>query len=178
MPTGSDSTDGEKRKRGNSEVDSEEESNAMPTGSDSTDGEKRKRGNSEVDSEEESNAFSRKKKTVKEDSQNTNVTPVKSKQKNEDKLDRVLEMLQQLTLDVNQIKQNCMIKKEIQSINTRLEQLEKEKRRNNIVIQGLSVNNNTTEIKEDIEKFLYEKLGVNTKTPRLKVHIGWDQKCK
>lgn len=126
----------------------------MPTGSDSTDGEKRKRGNSEVDSEEESNALSRNKKTVR--------TPVKSKQKNEDKLDRVLEMLQQLTLDVNQIKleqsktnkefsemrveneqlrkennkikeENCMIKKEIQSINTRLEQLEKEKRRNNIV---------------------------------------------
>lgn len=71
---------------------------------------------------------------------------------------------EQLRKENNKIKEeNCMIKKEIQSINTRLEQLEKEKRRNNIVIQGLSVNNNTTEIKEDIEKFLYEKLGVNTK---------------
>ncbi|KAF5305370.1 hypothetical protein FQA39_LY09199 [Lamprigera yunnana] len=64
--------------------------------SESTDGEKRKREKTKEDNEEERNAFTENKKISR--------TPVKWKQMNEDKLDRVLDMLQQLTLNVNQIK--------------------------------------------------------------------------
>ncbi|KAF5274594.1 hypothetical protein FQA39_LY07206 [Lamprigera yunnana] len=153
-----------------------------------TDGERRKRMNTENDSEED-NAFLKSKKLSR--------TLMKLKQKNEDKLERVLEILQQLTQDVNQIKlkqirsntelielkvrnenlrmenkntkkENSKIVKEIQEINTRVEQLEKEKRTNNIVIQDLMLKeNNTQKLKEDTEKFLNEKRDMNIRVERV-----------
>ncbi|KAF5274595.1 hypothetical protein FQA39_LY07207 [Lamprigera yunnana] len=159
-----------------------------------TDGERRKRMNTENDSEED-NAFLKSKKLSR--------TLMKLKQKNEDKLERVLEILQQLTQDVNQIKlkqirsntelielkvrnenlrmenkntkkENSKIVKEIQEINTRVEQLEKEKRTNNIVIQDLMLKeNNTQKLKEDTEKFLNEKRDMNIRVERKTVKDLW-----
>ncbi|KAK4883927.1 hypothetical protein RN001_000198 [Aquatica leii] len=106
-------------------------------------------------------------------SQKMHKSPAKSQQ-NEEKLDQILNLLQNLTLEVNQIraeqrefqtelielkaeneiiiKENANLKKrlrrnekKLRNTNTRLEQLEREKRRNNVVITGLKIDNNKPE---------------------------------
>ncbi|KAK4872005.1 hypothetical protein RN001_016129 [Aquatica leii] len=142
----------------------------------STDDGKRKR---EVHDEKESIAKSQK----------MHKSPAISQQ-NEEKLDQILNLLQNLTLEVNQIraeqrefqtelielkaenkiiiKENANLKKdyeemkkELRNTNTRLDQLEREKRRNNVVITGLKIENNKPEnLKRKIKDFMQQKLGI------------------
>lgn len=104
---------------------------------------------------------------------------------NEDKLEKVIEMIQNLSITVTemreeqkeyrkeirelreeniQIKQeNVALKQQIQEIERRVDNLEKEKRRKNVVIQGLEVNtNNQNILKEEVEDFMKSTLKINT----------------
>jgi hypothetical protein len=59
-------------------------------------------------------------------------------------------------------KENVELKKDIKTINEKLDALEKEKRRNNVVIQGINIGaENQKEIVEELKKFTKVELGVD-----------------
>ncbi|KAF5303201.1 hypothetical protein FQA39_LY10114 [Lamprigera yunnana] len=85
------------------------------TGSESTKGEKLKREAEQVNSDDEIKSFAKPKKTIR--------SPANPKQKREDKLDRVLDMLQQLMIDVNQIKtEQINFNKEMEGLKKEMEE--------------------------------------------------------
>ncbi|KAF5305586.1 hypothetical protein FQA39_LY01677 [Lamprigera yunnana] len=128
-----------------------------------------------------------------EDKEEASKTPIKFQQKREDTLDKIFIIFQQLTLEVSQIrleqnnckeeiidlksqneilkaenrtiiKDNDKSKIELQEMNERMEHLERERKRENIVVQGLEINTNKQkELSEEMEKFFNEKLEVETK---------------
>lgn len=152
----------------------------------STEEGKRKRWGPDEEGSSDSVKKSKKSSSTPEKKRSPGTT--KSKEKEDAKLDQVLSLLQNLTLEVNQIRQDQReyneeikklklenetrkqensaitkecdeIKKELRETNIRLEQLEREKRRNNVVITGLTIaNSNTTELKQEMEKFIQQKL--------------------
>lgn len=101
----------------------------------------------------------------------------------DDKLERITRMLQTLTQEVHEMrieqkqyreevlslriqnenakKENAELKREMKIISERIEVIEKEKRRNNIVIHGLNLENNgPTELKEQVKQFIHKNLEV------------------
>lgn len=156
----------------------------------STEEAKRKRWGSQEDVSSDS-AKKSKKTGSSPDKKKLYRTPVKSQQNEDAKIDQILGLLQNLTLEVNQIrtdqrkyneeinklklenetirKENNVIKKECEEIktelrdtNTRLEQLEREKRRNNVVVSGLIIDNsNPADLREGMKNFIQQKLEVS-----------------
>lgn len=151
----------------------------------STDENKRKRG----EKEEDENIFNRSKKT--------NRSPIKEKRREEIKMDRMLDLLQKLSQDMEELKidqrktsvslekinnkiikiteenerikkenqdikdENNKIKEELRKMSTRMEQLDKEKRANNIVIQGIEMDAYKVEIlKEAMARFIKDNLEI------------------
>lgn len=144
----------------------------------STDDTKRKRG-TDI---EEADIFTRSKKVAR--------TPDKTK-KSENKLDKLMVMMQTLMQDVKDIKdeqkaykeeiqqlkiendqirnENKEIRKEIKEIKTKMDKMEKEKRKNNIVIHGIEINSEKQEEQvEEIKNFMKNKIGVETQIKNLK----------
>uniref|UniRef100_A0A1Y1M2F4 Uncharacterized protein n=1 Tax=Photinus pyralis TaxID=7054 RepID=A0A1Y1M2F4_PHOPY len=159
----------------------------------STDEGKRKRSKDEEEGSEDS-SISRK-ETSSPDKKKIHRSPGKMEQKENAKIDQILGILQNLSIEVNQIRtdqreynkelkklkeENEMIRKENNSIkkefkemkeqldetNERLERLERERRRNNVVVSGLELDNDPSSLKEDIGNFIQQELGVgvNIKT--------------
>lgn len=77
---------------------------------------------------------------------------IKRINENQDKHNEKMEILQ---------KENNDMKKQIAQLNERINILERESKRNNLVISGLKVNReNNNELKEEIETFIERELGV------------------
>lgn len=148
-----------------------------------TDEGKRKR---EKENEEEERINKERKKTVG--------SPEKPIKKSEDKLDQIMQMLTNLTVEVKQIREdqraitkeleglklenqqikedNVLIKKENEEIKAemkqllnRTEQIEREKKRNNIVVSGINMNeSNPIMVKDIMDEFLQQKLQIEVNT--------------
>lgn len=112
-------------------------------------------------------------------------TPDKSG-KREEKLDQMMEMMQALTIEVKEIRkgqelyreeinriteenrklkeENVMIKKEMKIMKDRLDTMERDKRSNNVVIQGLKVDTDDRNIlKEAVKNFMDKELEIDVK---------------
>lgn len=142
--------------------------------------------------EESSDASKKSKQTIKSpDKKRTHKSPGKAQHTEENKIDQILGLLQNLTLEVNQIraeqrvyneelknlkaenesirKVNNNIKKEYEQIknelrdtNARLEKIEREKRRNNIIVSGSIIDkSNPAKLKEEMDKLIQDKLEVD-----------------
>lgn len=109
-------------------------------------------------------------------------TPERYKQK-EDTFKKILETLSTLSEDIKEIKnnqesfskeilelkkeneslrkQNVELKKEISIISEKVEKMEREKRRNNVVVQGLQIETSEPrKLKETMENFIKEELDI------------------
>lgn len=129
---------------------------------------------------EEQERFERSKKTMR--------TPTKPSNKQEDKLDMIVRIMQELKVDLkNEIqqvradqklyaeeiiklkeenaalrKENEIIKEELIEIKGNIEMIEKEKRKNNVVLSGLDIKtNNNSILKEEMESFIKRHLGMD-----------------
>lgn len=142
----------------------------------STDENKRKRN---LDKEE---IFSKSKKMMR--------TPVKSQQKTDEKLDKLIELIQNLSAEMQQMrkeqkeyskemeilkeenrslklenenikKENGEIKEDLKSLNIRLEYWEKEKKQNNVIISGLKIDTSDQYLlKGAMENFIKQHLDI------------------
>lgn len=131
---------------------------------------------------EDDQAFGRSAKIIR--------TPTKINKKNDEKLDLIIGMMKDLKLETQQIRreledyreeissikkenevlrqenieiktENKGIKEELGQLRNKMEWIEKEKRRNNVVVMGLEVNyENGKTIKENMETMLKEELQV------------------
>lgn len=118
-------------------------------------------------------------------------SPVKSQRKMEENIEKMMDMLHMMGKRVNDVSEqiksmreeqreyreeiaklrmenknlgveNEKMKNVISDMETRLERLENDKRRNNIVLQGLSINSNDQEVlKETMVKFMEKQLNIN-----------------
>lgn len=142
----------------------------------STDDQARKR---KTEGEEMEGASERSKRLIR--------TPKKTHSGNEDKLDLILNAMKQmktdLTNEIHQIREdhrvfaeevgklklenaklkneNKEIREELEEVKLTVERLDKERRKNNVVINGLKIDvEDKTTLKSYIEKFMEQKLGV------------------
>lgn len=112
-------------------------------------------------------------------------TPERPSGKVDDKLDKILVMLQALTQEVQELKmeqmelkeefrkmkkenesikrENAELNREFKLINEKLDALEREKRRNNVVVHGLKMDSKDQNIlKEEMEQFIKKELNIDT----------------
>lgn len=129
----------------------------------------------------EEEVFTRSKKIVR--------TPDKNKQKQENKIDEILIILKHLSQKVENIekkqenilmelktvkeenetikKENEELKKEIKYIKEKMEHFENDKRRKNVVIQGLNIDTeDMNALKNEIESFIKQELDVEVDIKR------------
>lgn len=113
----------------------------------------------------------------------TTRTPNKGQQKSEDKLDKLIDMMQSLSAEVQQMRkeqkeyskeikalqkennslkqENDNIKKTIKVLNARMENWEREKKQNNVVIAGMDADTNDQRIlKEAVTSLFRENLDI------------------
>ena len=142
----------------------------------STDDQARKRKPEEKEMDE---SFRRSKKTIR--------TPIKNQDINGDKLDVILQSMQEMKLDltreIHQVREdqrkyieeieklqlenvklkreNVVIREELEEIKLSVERMDKDRRKNNVVISGLEIDTeDTTALKEKVEGFIEQKMGV------------------
>ncbi|KAF2900768.1 hypothetical protein ILUMI_05421 [Ignelater luminosus] len=85
------------------------------------------------------------------------VNEIQEQQKDYQKEIRPLKIVKEETK-----KENEILKNEIKKMTIRLETIDREKRKNNVVIQGLGIDTtNVKEIKEEMKSFIEKQLGVD-----------------
>lgn len=157
----------------------------------STDDQSKKRGPDEREMEE---SLLRSKRKIR--------SPTKVQNKHEDKLDMILNSIQEMKLDLKQEihqiredqrkyvqeieklkigneklkKENREIREELREIKLSVEGMDKDRRKNNVVINGLKINTeNTTTLKKEMEDFIEQKIGVTIQVE--KIHKLGEKTC-